>query len=89
MTDEHSTSGREQSEIEVSEHHIIDGRGKHTEYEVHTGLSEEYVITEALAQKVYAETGLDLWNGDYRSGCPIKILEESDETDALATTDND
>lgn len=69
------------TEIEVSVHHVIQERGVlDADYEVHTGFEEdEYAISEELAIRVYAETGLDLWNARPRSGVPIRIVEEDDD----------
>lgn len=68
-------------DVEVSVHHRFyeDSVRDGVEYEVHTGLAEEYVISEELAQRVYAEVGLDLWNGDYRAGCEVRIVGEGDD----------
>lgn len=75
-------AGRERLEedIEVSAHHrFYDGHGGHiVEYEVHTGFADEYFMSEELARRVYAEIGLDLWSGDYRSGSDIQIVETGD-----------
>lgn len=77
-------------EIEVSVHHHIDERGLHsTEYEVHTGFDDEVIISEELARRVYAETGLDLWNDDYRSGGEVLIQSENDGNSASLGTGKD
>jgi hypothetical protein len=68
-----------QDQIEVSAHHVIhdDGVSEATEYEVHTGMQDEYRISEELYRLVLHDVGLDLKNGYYRSGCEVVVVEDS------------
>lgn len=80
---EESTDGTKhelEDEIEVSVHHTVkeNGARDYHEYEVHTGFQDEYRISEKLYRRVYADLGLDLKDGDYRSGCEIKIVSGGD-----------
>jgi hypothetical protein len=73
-------------EVEVSKHLIVDQFGvdkRGVEWEVHTGFSDPYYVTEDTARRVKQNLGLDLKTGRYQSGADVVVVsdEEGDNGD--------